>query len=314
MFENLPDDLLVFIFTKLSCSSSDDNNFLEDLKTLGQCSIICKRFNELICLVPTLLIKHANIAMLYQYCPAILKKFKQIRALQVTHLSSTEIETRGEHKEPDFIVVWEADYKPRSYILALVSYKKCSRYFDQDQQFPDAQSLMLPVSARDNEYYESIKSHTRDMVCLHHMLVSSIKEHKYLQRVVVTDLNNRGTLTLEEDTLAELRNCTSTNLDQVQSFHGSGSLTNLDIPLWKNHIGIVLNHVCFNIVKWWDKTMDDHTHKDDDDGGSPNALPGNYFITKALTSILENPAKVEVDDNKDILQLLSDLKCDGNLL
>ncbi|KAK1362962.1 hypothetical protein POM88_038523 [Heracleum sosnowskyi] len=239
-FENLPDDLVVFIFTKLSCSCSNGNNFLEDLKTL--------------------------------------------------------------------------EYKPRSYCLALVSYKKSFQYFDKDQQFPDPQSLMLPVSARDNEYYESIKSHTRDMICLHHMLVSSIKDHKYLQRVVVTDLNNRGTLTLEEDTLAELRNCTSTNLDQVQARHRSGSLINLDVPLWKNHIGIVLNHICFSIIEWWDKTMDDHTHKDDDDGGSPNALPGNYFITKALTSILENPAKVEVDDNKDILQLLSDLKCDGNLL
>lgn len=312
-FENLPDELVVFIFTKLSSSNSDDNNFLEDLKTLGQCSIVSKRFNALICLVPTLSIKHLNIAMLYKYCPAILEKFKHIRSLQVTHWSSTEKQMMCEDKDPPSIL-WEASYEPHSYCLAVVSYKNCFRYYDQDPQFPDPQSLMLSdITARDNEYYESIKSHIRDMVCLHHMLVSSIKDHKYLQRVVVTDLNNRGTLTLEEDTLAELRNCTSTNLERVQARYKSGSFINLDVPYWKNHLGIVLNHVCFSIIEWWEKTMEDRTLKDD--GGIPTGLPGSgKFMKKALRSILENPANIEVNDNKAMLQLLSDIKCDGSLL
>lgn len=312
-FENLPDELVVFIFTKLSSSNSDDNDFLEDLKTLGQCLVVSKRFNALTCLVPTLSIKHLNIAMLYKYCPAILKKFKHIRSLQVTHWSSTEKQMMCEDKDPPTIL-WEASYKPRSYRLALVSYKNCSRYFHQDLQFPDPKSLMLSdITARDNEFYESIKSHTRDMICLHHMLISSIKDHNYLQRVVVTDRNNLGTLILEEDTLAELRNCTSTNLEQVQARYRSGSLLNLDVPFLKNHLGIVLNHVCFSIIEWCEKTTDDRPHKDDD-GGIPTGLPGRKFMKRALKSILENPANVEFNDNKDLVQLLSGLKCDGSLL
>ncbi|WOG90400.1 hypothetical protein DCAR_0209644 [Daucus carota subsp. sativus] len=300
---------LLFLFvTKLSSSNSHDNYFLEDLKTLGQCSAVSKRFNALTCLVPTLTIKHLNIAMLCDYCPAILKKFKHIRSLQVTHWSSTEKQMFCEDKAPPNILR-EAFYKPRNYCLAVVSWKNTFYYNDQDMQ----SRMLSDVTPKDNEYYESIKSHTRDMICLHHMLVSSIKDHKYLQRVVVTDLKNRAILTLEEDTLAEFKNCNSTNLERVDVHYRYGSLSNLDVPILKNHSRLVLKDVCFNIIEWWEKTMDDHTHKDDD-GGIPTGLPGGILLKTVLRSILESPANVEVNDDEAMLEVLSCLKCAGHLL
>lgn len=136
------------------------------------------------------------------------------------------------------------------------------------------------------------------------MLVSSIRDHKYLQRVVVTDFYNRGMLILEEDMLAELRNCTaSTNLEQVVARDRSGYVINLDVPFLKNYLGLVMNSVCFNIVEWWEKADNDHDYEiDDADNGSvPSALPfkclGGGRLKKSLQSILENPDNV--DDNED---------------
>ncbi|WOG87390.1 hypothetical protein DCAR_0206614 [Daucus carota subsp. sativus] len=64
-FQNLPDDLVISIFTKLS-SNNDNQKYesLSDLKALGRCSSISKRFNSLFSLVPSLSIKEPSIAML----------------------------------------------------------------------------------------------------------------------------------------------------------------------------------------------------------------------------------------------------------
>lgn len=118
-----------------------------------------------------------------------------------------------------------------------------------------------------------IHVHALDLICLHHMLVSSIKNHNYLRMVVVIDFNYRGMFTLEKEMLAELRNCKSINLEQVQGLdHRSGFFFNLDFPLEINQYGVVLYNIWFNIIQWF---TDDPIHNDDTeaDGDIPTGFP-----------------------------------------
>lgn len=310
LFHKLPDELIVFLLTKLSSSENDNkNSSLDDIKSLGRCSSISKRFNSLVSLVTTLSIKHPSVFMLYKYCPLILNTFKHIRSLQITHCSSTAALMSYQNKCIP-LILWEASYRPHSYCLAVVAYKNITHYLNKDPQ-----PLMLSNDTpKDDEYHESIWSHIKDMICLHHMLVSSIKDHTSLQRVVVTDLYDRGTLTLEDDMLAELRNCTATNLEHVLVRDRCGSAINLDVPLTTTkHFGIVMNDVCFSIIEWREKPMHDPIPMDEDVTGIPTDLQ-RVWLVRFLGFLLEDPAKVEVNDSTEILQLLSDLKSDGNLI
>ncbi|KAL8108387.1 hypothetical protein AgCh_024740 [Apium graveolens] len=316
-FENLPDELVILIFTKLSSSINDKNNNLDDIKSLGRCSSVSKRFNALTCLVPALSIQYPNMATIFKLCPKILKKFKHIHSLQVTHLSSTELRMRDQGKPLPFIF-WEAAYRPHSYSLAVVSCKKFSHYSDD----PQKQQLMCSdIAAKDFDVFGLIRYQILDMICLHHMLVSLIKDHKYLQRVVVTDLNNRGMLTLENDQLVELRNCTRSNLEQVVARDRSGSVINLNVPSLKPLSGLVMNNFFFSIIEWWEKDTDDFIHKDEEDGGIPRDM---HFIchegvnlAKVLTSVMENPdgikVGIKVNDDKIVVRLLSLLNSEGYL-
>lgn len=45
-FENLPDELVILIFTKLS-STNDKHNFVDDIQSLGRCSIVTVRFGTI---------------------------------------------------------------------------------------------------------------------------------------------------------------------------------------------------------------------------------------------------------------------------
>ncbi|KAL1804575.1 hypothetical protein ACET3Z_027643 [Daucus carota] len=310
-FEKLPDQLVMCIFTKLSSNDDEKYDSLGDLKALGRCSSISKRFNSLVSLVPSLSINHPSIYMLYKYCPLILNKFKHIRALQITHWSRTAAVMRDQNKSIP-LIVWEASYRPHSYFLAVVSYKNIFSY-----AFKDPKSFMLPDSTpKDDEYHESIWSDIEDMFCLHHMLVSSIKDHTFLQRVVVTDFNRRGTLTLEEDMLAELRNCSPRNqLEHVLVSDRSGSAINLDVPGPNKFLGLMLNDVCFSILEWWENPMHDHDPipKDEDVSGIPAHLQKGWLV-QLLRILLKDPAMVEVNDSTDILQLFGGLKSDGYLI
>lgn len=283
-FQNLPDELVICIFTKLSNNNNDEHDSHADLKALVPCLSVSRRFSELVCHVPTSLsINYPSIAMLYKYCPNILRKFKNIRSLKVTH---TELQTKGLP-----IIFWEATYRPHSYCLVVVS--------DIDQ---DPQSLMLPndTAKDDKYYYKSLWSHIKNMFRLHHMLVSSIKDLRHLQRVVVTDAYNWGTLIIEDHTLAALRNCTSTNLEHVLVHQNSG---------------LNLKGVCFSIIEWHEKANHNRSHEDEVVTGVPADLPDRSRLTKkVLRHLLENPANVEVNDSKEILELLSNIKSDGNLL
>lgn len=307
-FQNLPDELVISIFTKLSSCSDDKYDSLDHLKALGRCLSVSKRFNALACLVPALSIKHLSLVILYKYCPMILKKFKHIRSLRITHWSNTEALMTNQKKDIP-IISWEASYRPHSYCLAVVSCKKSSVYIDKDPQ-----SYMLSnATPKDDVYHGSIWSDVKDMFCLHHMLVSSIKDHKYLQRVVVTDVYDRGTLILEEDMLAELRNCSSTNLEHVLVRDRSGSAINLHAPSPMKHMGHVMNKVCFSIIEWREKATHDPIYKDEDVTGIPTDLR-RFWPVKLLRILLEDPAYVEVNDSTEILELLSDIKSDGNLI
>lgn len=310
-FYSLPDELVMLIFTKLS-TSTDEKVSLDNIKSLCRCSKVSKRFNALTCLVPTLVIRLPNIKALNYYCPIILQKFKHIRSLQVSYLSHPGIE---KHK-PLPIIRWQATYRPHAYCLALVSYKNSSHYFNNSQKH---QSLMLSAdSAMDVYYINSIRSHTLDLIGLHHMLVCLIKDHKYLQEVVVTDLYNRGMLTLKEDVLVELRNCTSTNPEQVLTRNLCRFAGNLDVPFVNPYAGVVMDNVCYNLVEWWEKPTDDHIHKDDDNNVDiPSALPFKCpdaeMLRKALTSMMEN-SEVLIRDGEIIVEILADLKSLGYLL
>lgn len=307
-FYSLPDELIILIFTKLS-TSTNEKVFLDNIKLLCRCSSVSKRFNALTCLVPTLLIRHPYIKALNYCCPIILQKFKHIRSLQISHLSPPEIDMLRQHK-PLPIIRWEATYRPHAYCLALVSYKNSSHYFDKSQKH---QSLMLSAdAAMDVDYINSIRLHTLDVIYFHHMLVCLIKDHKYLQQVVVTDLYNRGMLTLEEDVLVELRNCTSTNPEQVLTRNLCRFSVKLDVPFVKPYVGVVMDNVCCNLVEWWEKPTDDHIHNDDDNnGGIPSALPFKCpdaeMLRKALTSMMEN-SEVLLRDGKVIVEILEELK------
>lgn len=81
-FQNLQDEFVIEIFTKLSDSNTPFDT-LDDLKSLGQSSTVCKHFSSLGSLVPILSIKHFCCKTLYDYCPKILNKFKHISSLQV---------------------------------------------------------------------------------------------------------------------------------------------------------------------------------------------------------------------------------------
>lgn len=156
-------------------------------------------------------------------------------------------------------------------------------------------------------------------------LVSSIKDHRCLRRVMVTDSRNSGTLTLEEDMLVELRNSTTTNLEHVLVRDRLGYANELVVPIRENSFWIVLQDVCFCIIEWWDKAMDDRIHADEDVMGIPADVPESfcqgtqyerYCLKYMLRTLLKDPVKVEVNEhNKDVLQLLSYMKySDGNLL
>ncbi|WOH10884.1 hypothetical protein DCAR_0830360 [Daucus carota subsp. sativus] len=148
------------------------------------------------------------------------------------------------------------------------------------------------------------------------MLVSSIKDHTFLQSVVVTDFNRRGTLTLEEDMLAELRNCVPRNqLEHVLMRDRSGSAINLDVPGPNKFLGLMLNDVCFSILEWWENPMHDHDPipKDEDVSGIPAHLQKGWLV-QLLRILLKDPAMVEVNDSTDILQLFGGLKSDGYLI
>lgn len=187
LFQKLPDDLIVFILTKLSCSTSDNDdnyNSLDNIKLLGWCSSISKHFNSLVPLVPSLSINHPSVYML---CHLIPNKFKHIRALQITHWPRTAALMRDQDKCIPMII-WQASYIPHSYFLAVVSYKNIFSYI-----FKDPKSFKhLDATLKDDKYYESIWSDIKDRFCLHHMLVSSIMEHAFLQRVVLLFLIDGG--------------------------------------------------------------------------------------------------------------------------
>ncbi|KAK1405152.1 F-box domain-containing protein [Heracleum sosnowskyi] len=314
-FQNLPDELVVEIFTRLSNSDAPFDT-LHDLKSLCQCSTVCKRFYSLVFLVPTLNIKHPSCKTLYEYCPKILKNFKHIRSLQVKHWSCTEIHLNNQHMDLPS-VFFDAAYKPQSYSLVVVSYKKFSYY--QNLQVRDI--LMLSdagMESGDVNLHAPTREHAFDLITLHHMLVSSIKDHNYLQMVVVTDFTNRGTFTLEKEMLVELRNCSSINLEQVQGLHRSGFLLNMDFPFGNNKSGVVLNNICFNIIEWSEKSADDPIHKADADGGILTGLPFKgsvgVLLKNYLGLLLKNYDDVLVNDNEIVLALLSTIKLDGNLL
>lgn len=315
-FQNLLDELVIEIFTRLSNSNTTFDT-LNDLKSLGQCSTVCKRFNSLVCLVPALSIKHTSCKTLYDHCPKILNKFKHIRSLQVEHWSCAEIRMNNNRKRRP-TVRFDAAYRPQSYCLLVVSYKKASCYSDLQAR----DSLMHSVIKDDHDLYASTREHAFDLVRLHHMLVSSIKDHNYLQTVVVTDLKNRGTFTLEKEMLVKLRNCSSINLEQVQGLDRSGFYFNLDFPFGNDPSGLVLNNTCFYIIEWSEKSADDPIHKGDADvdaaGEIPTGLSFNgsrgVLLKSILQILLKNPGDVRVNDNKILLRLLSDIKSDGNLL
>lgn len=219
-------------------------------------------------------------------------------------------------RKPAPIIRWEAAYRPHSYCLTVVAYKKETQYSDN---LEEQQSLMLSDDAVNDDYFIDLnRKHVLDMIFLHHMLVYLIKDHKHLQRVVVTDFSDRGRLTLEEHMLIELRNCTSTNLEQVLERDRSGYVINLDVPDVNTRSGFVMNNVCFNIIEWWEKVTDDHIHKDDDDKAISSGLPfkrrGSEMLKKVLESIMRNPDDVEVNDDKVIVQVLSHIKSKGYLL
>ncbi|KAK1380271.1 hypothetical protein POM88_027015 [Heracleum sosnowskyi] len=154
--QNLPDELVIEIFTRLNNNDAPFDT-LHDLKSLCQCSTVCKRFYSLVFLVRTFNIKHPNGKTLYEHCPKILKNFKHIRSLQVKHS------------------------KP---------YKKFSYY--QNLQVRDI--LMLSdasMESDDDNLHAPTREHAFDLITLHHMLESSINDHNYLQMVVVTNFTNR---------------------------------------------------------------------------------------------------------------------------
>lgn len=316
-FHHLPDELVIEIFTKLS-NSNAPNDTLDDLKLLGQCSTVCKRFSSLVCLVRTLNIKHPSCKTLYDYCPKILKTFKHIRSLQVKHWSCAEIRMHNNRKKCP-TVYFDAAYRPQSYSLLVISYKKISYYSDLRVR----DSLMLSDAGMEygnDDLYARTEEHAFDLIRLHHMLVSSIKDHNYLQMVVVTDFMNRGTFTLEKEMLVELRNCSSINLEQVQGLARSGFFLNLDVPLENNRYGVVLYNVCFNIIEWSEMSADDPIYKADVDAdrGIPTGLPFKgslgVLLKNYLGILLKNPDDLRVNDSKIVLGLLSDIKWDGNLL
>ncbi|XP_074370307.1 uncharacterized protein LOC141711627 isoform X2 [Apium graveolens] len=268
-FQNLPDELVIKIFTTLSNSDAPFDT-LNDLKLLGQCSTVCKQFNSLVCLVQTLSIKHPSCKTLYDYCPKILNKFKYIHSLQVKHWSCAEICINDERKKLPTIH-FDVAYTPRSYSLVVVSYKKLSYYSDRRAR----DYLMLPDVAMEDgndDLYSPTREHAFDLIRLHHMLVSSIKDHSYLQMVMVTDFSDRGTFTLDKEMLVELRNCSSINLEQVQGLDRSGFFLNLDFPFGNSSSGLVLYNICFNIIEWSEKSADDPIHKADADRGIPDGL------------------------------------------
>lgn len=302
-FEKLPDDLVICIFTKLSSSSDEKHHDSRaDLKALGPCLCVSKRFNALACLVPTSLsIKYPSITMLNKYHRKILNKFKYIRSLQITY-------------SPDFDnnIMWGAAFRPHGYCFALVSYKE-----DLNHDDPDA-------TPKGDIYHKDIWSDIGGMIRLHHMLASSIKDHRCLRRIMVTDSRNPGTLTLEEDMLVELRNSTTTNLEHVLVRDRLGYANELVVPTTRDN-RIVLKDVCFCIIEWRDKAMDDRIHADEDVMGIPADVPESfglgtqherYCLKYILGTLLKDPVKVEVNKhNKDVLQLLSYIKySDRNLL
>lgn len=89
------------------------------------------------------------------------------------------------------------------------------------------------------------------------MLVSSIKDHEYLQKVEVTDFWNQGMYILE-DMLVQLSYCTSINLEQVFWFHGlePGSCGGVDIPSGNTVTGFVMKNLWFNIIEYWKEGID----------------------------------------------------------
>ncbi|KAL1807534.1 hypothetical protein ACET3Z_024524 [Daucus carota] len=309
-FEKLNDKLIVeSIFTKLS--SSDANNSLDDIKSLGQCSTVCKRFNALTCQVSKLRISHASIAVLCKYCPVIFKKFNNVYSIQVKHLSFPYAQILMPGFEGFPVIHWEAAYRPHSYSLALISYKKQSLYFDHQQW----QHLMRS-DATTRDLSALMREHCLDLIYLHHMLVLSIKDHKSLQRLVVTDFRNRGTLTLKEDMLRELRDCRTTNLKQVRVRDRSSSVINFDIP---DHVeeeeamGVVLNNLSFNIIEWWEESTDDQLYNYED-GDDLNILLGlrQGILKHVLKSLLKNTADIDIkfNDGRITLKLLSELMSD----
>ncbi|KAL1827446.1 hypothetical protein ACET3Z_005858 [Daucus carota] len=176
---------------------------------------------------------------------------------------------------------------------------------------------MLPDDTpKDDEYHESIWRDIKDMFFLHHMLVSSIKDHKSLKRVVVTDFNRRGTLTLEEDMLAELRNCEPRNqqLEHVVVRDRSGSAINLDVPGPNKLLGLMLNDVCFSVQEYWweNNTVHDHDPipEAEDVTGFPTHLQKGWLV-QLLGILLKDPAKVEINDSTDVVEFLSDIKSAG---
>ncbi|KAL8109656.1 hypothetical protein AgCh_025674 [Apium graveolens] len=231
--EKLPDELVILIFTKLSSSSSGGKDNLDEIKLLGQCSILCKRFNSLTCVVPTLCIIHPSIKTLYDCSPKILKKFKHIRSLQVLHRFYTDLRIDREHEDLPTICS-EAAYRPHSYCLAVIMYKNLSFYQDEQVQKPAMQSDVASEIGRD--LYTSLCEYTFPLIRYHHMLVSSIKDHSYLQGVVVSDYSNRVAFTLDEDMLVKFRDCSSTNLEHVQA--------RIRFSIWISHQGITLTGLC----------------------------------------------------------------------
>lgn len=187
-FQNLPNELVICIFTKLSSSNNDEHDSRDDLKALGPCLCVSKwpclsrsyfPFHKLLSL-------HGHVIQVLTQHP---QEIKYIRSLKITRWSIIELQLAQLDKCPP-IILWEAAYRPHNYSLVVVSYKKSSTYIDRD---PDPQSLMLLDSTpKDGEYYSSVWSHIENMIRLHHMLVSSTNNHRHLQRVVVTNLYHRG--------------------------------------------------------------------------------------------------------------------------
>ncbi|KAK1386647.1 hypothetical protein POM88_014825 [Heracleum sosnowskyi] len=303
-FNKLPDELVIRIFTKLSSSGDEKHHDSRaDLKALVPCLYVSKRFNALACLVPTSLsIEYPSITMLYQYHRIILNKFKYIRSLQITHSSDVLSESIPAS------IMWGAAFRPHGYCFALVSYKGIFlRHVDPQD-----------ATLKDDKYHEPILRYIGGMIRLHHMLVSSIKDHRCLRRVMVTDSHNHGTLTLEEDMLAELRNCTTTNLEHVLVRDRLGYANELVVP--ENGFQVVLTDVCFCIIEWQDKVIDDGIQADEDVRGIPADIPQslcqykNFCLKYMLETLLKDPVKMEVNNHsKDVLQLVSYIKSDGNL-